>query len=43
MTGTSLSITVFPLSTVRGRDSGITGFLKIVLEVEGISEVEGGT
>jgi hypothetical protein len=43
MTGTSPSISVFPLSTIEGGDSGITGFTKIVWEVEGISEVEGGT
>jgi len=43
MTGTSPSITVFPLSTIEGGDSGIIGFTKIVFEVEGISEVEGGT
>jgi hypothetical protein len=43
MTGTSISITVFPLSTLGGGDSEITGFTKIVYEVEGVSEVEGGT
>jgi len=43
MTGTSPSMTVFPLSTLEGGDSGITGFTKIVWEVEGMSEVEGGT
>jgi hypothetical protein len=43
MTGTSPSITVFPLSTLEGGDSGITDFTKIVWEVEGISEVKGGT
>jgi hypothetical protein len=42
MTGTSPSITVFPLSTIEGGDLGITGFTKIVYEVEGISEVEEG-
>jgi hypothetical protein len=30
MTDTSPSITVFPLSTLEGGDSGITGFTKIV-------------
>jgi hypothetical protein len=39
MTGTSLSKTVFPLSMLEGGDSGITGFTKIVWELEGISEV----
>jgi len=43
MTGTSLSITVFSLSMLEGGDSGKTGFTKIVWEVEGISEVKGGT
>jgi hypothetical protein len=43
MTDTSPSITVFPLFTLEGGDSGIAGFTKIVWEVEGISEVEGGT
>jgi hypothetical protein len=43
MTGTSPSITVFSLSTLEGGDSGITGFTKIVWDVEGVSEVEGGT
>jgi hypothetical protein len=43
MTGTSPYITVFPLSTIEGGDSRIIGFTKIVWEVEGISEVEGGT
>jgi hypothetical protein len=28
MVGTSLSITAFPLSTIGGGDSGITGFTK---------------
>jgi hypothetical protein len=41
MIRTSPSITVFPLSTLEGGDSGITGFTKIVWEVEGISEVGG--
>jgi hypothetical protein len=41
MTGTSPSIIVFPLSMIEGGDSEITGFTKIVREVEGISEVEG--
>jgi hypothetical protein len=36
MTGTSPSIIVFPLSTLGGGDSGITGFTKIVCEVEGV-------
>jgi hypothetical protein len=40
MTGTSPSITVFSLSTLEGGDTGITGFTKIVCEVEGVSEVE---
>jgi hypothetical protein len=39
MIGTSLSIIVFPLSTFGGGVLGITGFIKIVLEVEGVSEV----
>jgi hypothetical protein len=43
MTRTSPTIIVFPLSTLEGVDSGITGFTKIVWEVKGISEVEGGT
>jgi hypothetical protein len=43
MTGTSPSITVFPLSTLEGGDTGITGFTKIVWEVEGVPEVEEGT
>jgi hypothetical protein len=43
MIGTSPSITAFPLSTLRGGDLGITGFTKMVLEVEGVSEMEGGT
>jgi hypothetical protein len=30
MTGTSPSITVFPISTLEGGDSGITDFTKIV-------------
>jgi hypothetical protein len=42
MTSTSPSITVFPLSMIEGGDSGITGFTKIVLELEGVSEIEGG-
>jgi hypothetical protein len=42
MTGTFPSITIFPLSTLEVGDWGITGFTKIVWEVEGISEVEGG-
>jgi hypothetical protein len=42
MTGTSPFITVFSLSTLEGGDSGITAFTKIVWEVEGVSEVEGG-
>jgi len=37
------SIIVFPLSTLEGGDSGISGFTKIVWEVEVVSEVEGGT
>jgi hypothetical protein len=36
LTGTSPSITAFPLSTLGGGDSGITGFTKMVLEVEGV-------
>jgi hypothetical protein len=43
MTGTSPSITVFPLSKLESGDLGITGFTKIVWEVERVSEVEGGT
>jgi hypothetical protein len=43
MIGTSPSITLFPLSTIESGDSGIIGFTKIVFEVEGILEVEGGT
>jgi hypothetical protein len=43
MTGTSPSITVFPLSTIEGGDSRIAGFTKIVWEVEGVSKVEGRT
>jgi hypothetical protein len=43
MTGTSPSIIVFPLPTLEGGDTGITGFTKIVWEVEGVLEVEGGT
>jgi hypothetical protein len=38
MIGTSPSIIVFPLSMIDGGDSRITGFTKIVLEVEGVSE-----
>jgi hypothetical protein len=36
-------MTVFPLSTHEGGDLGIVGFTNTVLEVEGVSEVEGGT
>jgi hypothetical protein len=43
MIGTSPSITAFLLSTLEGGDSEITGFTKMVLEVEGVSEMEGGT
>jgi hypothetical protein len=43
MTGTSPSITFFPLSTLESGDTRITGFTKIVWEVEGVSEVKGGT
>jgi hypothetical protein len=43
MTSSSPSITVFPLSTIKGGDSGIVGFTKIVWELEGVSIVEGGT
>jgi len=39
MKGTSASIIAFPLSTFGGGVSGITGFTKMVLEVEGVSEV----
>jgi hypothetical protein len=37
MIGTSPSITAFPLSTLESGDSGITGFTKMILEVEGVS------
>jgi hypothetical protein len=37
MIGTSPSITAFPLFTIGGGDSGITGFTKMVLEVDGVS------
>jgi hypothetical protein len=42
MIGTSPSITAFPLSTIGGGDSGITSFTKMVLEVGGVLEMEGG-
>jgi hypothetical protein len=37
------SIKVFPLSIHESGNSGIIGFIKIVLEVEGVLQVEGGT
>jgi hypothetical protein len=39
MNETSASILAFPLSTFGGGVSRITGFTKMVLEVEGVSEV----
>jgi hypothetical protein len=39
MKRTPVSITAFPLSTFGGGVSGITGFTKMVLEGEGVSEV----
>jgi hypothetical protein len=40
---TSPSITAFPLSILGGGDSGITGLTEMVLEVDGVSEIEVGT
>jgi hypothetical protein len=39
MKGTSASIIAFPSSTFEGGVSGITSFTKMVLEVQGVSEV----
>jgi len=41
--GTSSSIVAFPLSILGGGDSRITGLTKMVLEVDGVSEIEVGT
>jgi len=43
MIGTSPSITAFPLSILGGGYSEITSFTEMVLEVERVSEMEGGT